>query len=149
MTETLGLRIVSLTDDELTRLLTVEAEQYREEALDIARAEAERRGLVIGASSPDPNPGGANIGTALRAFGQGVGQAVASAYKPGRYTAGGKALLCTHCGHDRFDSQSAVVNTRGLTFFGLDWLDKGATVMACTRCGLVQWFRTPPEHASE
>ena len=48
MTETLGLRIVSLTDDELTRLLTVEAEQYRDKALDIARAEAERRGLVIG-----------------------------------------------------------------------------------------------------
>ena len=149
MTETLGLRIVSLTDAELIRLLTVEAEQYRDEALDIARAEAARRGLVIGGSSPDPNPGGANIGTALRAFGKDVGQAVATAFRPASYTAGGKALRCPHCGHDRFDSQSAVVNTRGLTFFGLDWLDTGATVLACTRCGLVQWFRTPPERASE
>ncbi len=149
MTETLGLRIVSLTDDELIRLLTVEAEQYRDEALDLARAEATRRGLDIGDSGPAPKLGGANIGTALRAFGQGVGQAVATAFRPARYTAGGKTLLCTHCGHDRFDSQTAVVNTRGLTFFGLDWLDKGATVLSCTRCGLVQWFRTPPERSSE
>ena len=149
MTETLRLRIESLTDDELVRLLTVEADQYREEALDIARAEAARRGVVIGDPAPVASPGGAHIGTALRAFGQGVGQAVATAFRPARYTAAGKALLCTHCGHDRFDSQSAIVNTRGLTFFGLDWLDKGATVLACTRCGLVQWFRTAPERASE
>jgi len=145
MTETLGLRIVSLTDDELVRLLTVEADQYRDEALDLARAEAARRGLVIGDPAPEASSGGATIGTALRAFGQGV----ATAFMPSPYTAAGKAVVCPHCGHDRFDSQSAVVNTRGLTFFGLDWLDKGATVLACTRCGLVQWFRTPPERASE
>ena len=42
-----------------------------------------------------------------------------------------RTVLRGHCGHDRFDSRSAVVNTRGLTFFGLDWLDTGATVLAC------------------
>ncbi len=145
MTETLRLRIASLTDDELVRLLTVEADQYRDEALDIARTEAARRGVVIGDPAPVTSPGGAPIGTALRALGQGV----ATAFLPGQYAAAGKVVLCTHCGHDRFDSQSAVVNTRGLTFFGLDWLDKGATALACTRCGLVQWFRTAPERASE
>ena len=145
MTETLGLRIVSLTDAELVHLLTFEADQYRDEALDMARAEAARRGLLIGVPTPEASPGGAIIGTALRAFGQGV----TTPFLPGRYTAASKAVVCTHCGHDRFDSQTAVVNTRGLTFFGLDWLDNGATVLACTRCGLVQWFRDPPERASE
>ena len=145
MTDTLGLRIAALTDEELVRLLTVEADQYRDEALAIARAEAARRDLVIEATVAEVRPGGANIGTALRAFGQGV----ATAFSPSRYTAAGKAVGCPHCGHDRFDSQSAVVNTRGLTFFGLDWLDKGATVLACTRCGLVQWFRIPPDRTSE
>jgi hypothetical protein len=145
MTETLRLRIESLTDDALVRLLTVEADQYREEALDIARAEAAQGASSSETRPPVASPGGAHIGTALRAFGQGV----ATAFLPGQCTAAGKAVLCTHCGNDRFDSQSAVVNTRGLTFFGLDWLDKGATVLACTRCGLVQWFRTAPERVSE
>ncbi len=145
MTDTLRSRIASLTDSELVRLLTVDADQYRDEALDIARVEAEQRGLAIGADRPEALAGGANLGTALRAFGQGV----AGAFAPGRYSAAGKVVLCTHCGHDTFGSQSAVVNTRGLTFFGLDWLDKGATVLSCSHCGLVQWFRTPPAPASE
>ncbi|HNX49575.1 MAG TPA: hypothetical protein PLS53_07900 [Thermoanaerobaculaceae bacterium] len=145
MSETPGLRIVSLTDEELIRLLTVEADQYRDEVLDMARAEAARRGLIIGDERPEASPSGANIGTALRAFGQGV----ATAFAPGRYTAAGKVVLCPHCGHDCFESQPAVVSTRGLTLFGLAWLNQGATVLACARCGLVQWFRTPPEHTSE
>ena len=145
MTDTLGLRIVSLTDDELVRLLTVDAEQYRDETLDLARTEASRRGLVVGHQRPEARPVSAALGTALSAFGQGV----ADQFSPGRYTAAGKAVVCTHCGDDSFDAQTAVVNTRGLTFFGLDWLDKGATVLACARCGLVQWFRTPPVRASE
>ena len=145
MTETLDFRIASLADDELVRLLTVDAAQYREEALDIARAEASRRGLELATARPEAKPAGASLGTALRAFGRGV----AAHLSPGRYTAAGKVVVCPHCGDDSFEAQTAVVNTRGLTFFGLDWLDKGATVLACARCGLVQWFRTPPVRASE
>lgn len=145
MTKTLELRIASLADDELVRLLTVDADQYREEALDVAGAEASRRGLDLATARPAPGPSGASLGTALRAFGRGVAAHLA----PGRYTAAGKAVVCPHCGDDSFEAWTAVVNTRGLTFFGLDWLDEGATVLACARCGLVQWFRTPPVRASE
>ena len=149
MTDALSLRISSLTDGELVRLLTVDAAQYREEALDLARSEASRRGLVVGDAAVEApagsRPVGAALGNAVRAFGQGF----AAQLSPGRYTAAGKVVLCPHCGHDAFDAQTAVVNTRGLTFFGLDWLDKGATVLACATCGRIEWFRTPPARASE
>ncbi len=36
------------------------------------------------------------------------------------------------------------MNTRGLTFFGLDWLNQSATAMVCMRCGLVQLFTGAP-----
>ncbi len=149
MTDALSLRISSLTDGELVRLLTVDAAPYREEAFDLARSEASRRGIVVGGAAVEApagsRPVGAALGNAVRAFGQGF----AAQLSPGRYTAAEKVVLCPHCGHDAFDAQTAVVNTRGLTLFGLDWLDMGATVLACATCGRIEWFRTPPARASE
>ena len=37
------------------------------------------------------------------------------------------------------------VAKRGLTFFKLDWLNKGATALTCSECGLIQWFAKPPK----
>ncbi|MHB8799390.1 MAG: zinc ribbon domain-containing protein [Thermoanaerobaculia bacterium] len=143
MTDTLSLRIASLGDEEIVRILTVDAEQYRPEALDVARAEATRRKLSLDAGAPAPEPTDRSLGRAVRAFGQGV----ASQLGPAAFTAAEKVVSCPHCGGQSFEERQAVVNTRGLTFFGLDWLDKGVTVLSCTRCGLLQWFRIAPARA--
>ena len=145
MNDTLTSRITSLSDDELVRLLTTDRPQYRDEAIEIARAEAAKRHLVLSPASPAPDHGHATLGVALRAFGKGV----ASQFVPGRFFAAEKLVVCPHCQGESFEEHAALVNTRGLTFFHLDWLDKGATVLACNRCGLVQWFRVRPERVPE
>lgn len=57
-----------------------------------------------------------------------------------RFAAAGKPVTCPHCAEDRFHRGTALLNTAGLTFFDLDWLNRSATTLACARCGLVQWF---------
>lgn len=47
---------------------------------------------------------------------------------------------CVHCGHDRFESGKALLNTRGMTYLGLDWLNENATILICKRCGYIHWF---------
>ncbi|MPY66881.1 hypothetical protein F8S09_09290 [Deinococcus sp. SDU3-2] len=52
----------------------------------------------------------------------------------------GKDLTCAHCGHAAFHAGEAQLNTQGLTFLGLDWLNGNADYFACARCGHVHWF---------
>ena len=52
----------------------------------------------------------------------------------------GKALRCHHCGSESMAQRKAQLNTAVLTFFDLDWLNKSATVFACTQCGFLHWF---------
>ena len=54
----------------------------------------------------------------------------------------GKALVCAHCGHDRFWTRTTLLNTRGISFLGLDWANKVADNYVCDRCGYVHWFLT-------
>jgi len=49
-------------------------------------------------------------------------------------------IVCQHCQHDHFEKGEALLNTRGLTFFDLDWLNGSAITLACTRCGFIHWF---------
>jgi len=56
----------------------------------------------------------------------------------GEYTAGGKRVVCPHCNNVIFDKGEAQLNTQSATFVGLDWLNKSATVLVCTNCGLIQ-----------
>lgn len=83
----------------------------------------------------------ANWGRALK---RGV-QAFAESFAPGEYAAGGKKVECDQCGATEFAAGSAQLNTAGMTFAGLDWADKSATTLACTRCGKIQWFLKTPE----
>jgi uncharacterized protein len=61
------------------------------------------------------------------------------------YQIGSKLILCPHCGHNQFDQGTALLNTPGMTFFGLDWANKTATILACRQCGRLQWFLQQPE----
>jgi uncharacterized protein len=63
------------------------------------------------------------------------------------YQITGKSIICPHCGNDRFDKKSALLNTAGLTFLNLDWANRSATVLVCKKCGYIQWFMQEPENA--
>lgn len=52
----------------------------------------------------------------------------------------GYTLICPVCNHDRFWSRKTQMNTRGATFFNLDWLNKNATNYICDRCSYIFWF---------
>lgn len=60
--------------------------------------------------------------------------------EPQRADIGGSRLLCMHCRHDAFTESSILLNTSGLTFFGLEWLNDSARVLACANCGFLHWF---------
>ena len=62
-----------------------------------------------------------------------------------RYRVAGKEVRCPHCEEKNFDTGSALLNTAGATFLGLDWADRSAHVLICTTCGHVEWFLQKPE----
>ena len=63
----------------------------------------------------------------------------------GEYAAGGKKVVCGHCGSTAFSMGSAKLNTTMMTFLDLDWLNRSATILICTKCGKIQWFIHKPE----
>ena len=52
----------------------------------------------------------------------------------------GKQLFCLVCQHDKFHRRRVLLNTRILTFFHLDWLNKASTSVICDRCGYIHDF---------
>lgn len=60
--------------------------------------------------------------------------------KPYKVISQNKELICSHCGSKHFDEQEAQLNTAGMTFLGLDWANKSATVYICKTCGRLEWF---------
>ena len=56
------------------------------------------------------------------------------------YEVAGKIVTCSHCGGTRFENGQAQLNTAGLSFLDLDWLNKSATIFKCTSCGHIEWF---------
>lgn len=49
-------------------------------------------------------------------------------------------VICIHCKYNKFEQGKAQLNTRGLTFFDLDWLNESATTLICKQCGYIHWF---------
>ncbi|MBN8729883.1 MAG: hypothetical protein J0L64_05025 [Acidobacteria bacterium] len=52
----------------------------------------------------------------------------------------GKQVACPICGETGFAARKVMLNTRKLTFFNLDFLNKTATIYRCLRCSHVLWF---------
>lgn len=52
----------------------------------------------------------------------------------------GNILQCPICGHDEFWTRKTLMNTPGLTFFGLEWANRASTNYVCNSCGHVLWF---------
>ena len=56
-----------------------------------------------------------------------------------------KTISCPHCGNNQFVQRRALLNTPGMTFFDLDWANKTATILVCSRCTHIHWFFDPPQ----
>lgn len=52
----------------------------------------------------------------------------------------GRQLACVVCGGDRFAYREVKLNTTGLTFFDLDWLNRSGTGAICVGCGYLHTF---------
>ena len=52
----------------------------------------------------------------------------------------GRPLTCPHCQGTSFRHKHILLNTAGMSFFDLDWLNKSADTFACTTCGRIEWF---------
>ena len=52
----------------------------------------------------------------------------------------GNKLNCTVCNNDTFWERETLMNTKKMTFFKLDWLNKKAHNYICDNCGHVLWF---------
>jgi hypothetical protein len=139
--DSLPERIASLNDEQILRMLGEDAGQYKQETLAIAEQEAHRRGLDL---KKNVKPSKKKTGVLSSALKSAVSAAI-SAMKPGRYTAAGKPVICSHCGSEVFDEKSVLLNTRTKTFFDMDWLDSGAAVLICTECSRIHWFAKCPD----
>lgn len=58
----------------------------------------------------------------------------------GRAEVNGRPLTCLVCGHDTFRQRAIAMNTTGLSFLDLDWLNRTARAAICTECGFVHQF---------
>jgi len=60
--------------------------------------------------------------------------------RPEPASVAGHALKCPICGNERFLRRQSLLNTRWMTFFEFDWLNRRADNYICDRCGHVLWF---------
>jgi len=52
----------------------------------------------------------------------------------------GYELICPICKGKKFEKRNSLLNTRGMTFLNLDWLNEGAINYICDTCGYILWF---------
>ncbi|RYD19476.1 MAG: DNA-binding protein [Verrucomicrobiaceae bacterium] len=52
----------------------------------------------------------------------------------------GLPLVCPHCKNERFYERRWLLNTTGMTFMNLDWLNESAMNYLCANCGRIEWF---------
>ena len=64
--------------------------------------------------------------------------------KPCEYEIDNGLIKCNHCKGTGFLRGSAMLNTAGMTFLGLDWANRTATTLMCDNCGLIHWFGKEP-----
>ncbi len=80
---------------------------------------------------------------------KGIGVGLKAAAKslvtsPTRFRVGERAIVCPICGHDEFDRREMLINTSGMSFFGMDWLNKSACALVCKKCSRIELFAEAP-----
>jgi len=49
-------------------------------------------------------------------------------------------LKCPICHNNEFQTRYSLMNTAGMSFMDLDWLNKESQNFICTKCGYIFWF---------
>lgn len=62
-----------------------------------------------------------------------------------QYEAGGTTIHCPCCQNDTFEKDYRQLNTKGATFFNLDWANRDATILICKQCYYISWFMYEPD----
>lgn len=52
----------------------------------------------------------------------------------------GNGLTFVICKNDNFWERKTLMNTKGVTFFNLDWANKSAQNYICDNCGYLHWY---------
>lgn len=86
-----------------------------------------------------------NFFKALKAGMSGFAEGMQEGDQPREYSIADRPLKCPHCGEQKFIPGRALLNSRGRTFFNLDWTDPTATILVCAECGRIEWFAKAPE----
>jgi hypothetical protein len=63
----------------------------------------------------------------------------------GRFAINGIPIRCPICGGESFAIGTALLETRGLVFLELGWLNRGASVLTCKACSRIEWFAQLPQ----
>jgi predicted nucleic-acid-binding Zn-ribbon protein len=61
-----------------------------------------------------------------------------------RYRVGDVSLICPVCGNDEFDRREMLMNTSGMTFMNMDWLNSSACALVCQKCKRIELFAEAP-----
>ena len=74
------------------------------------------------------------MGNTIKAIRRGIKATVAAVQHPTahQFQAGGKTIVCSHCGHDGFD----LVGVAGISIAGYG--------IECSKCTHIQYFRKKP-----
>lgn len=57
-----------------------------------------------------------------------------------KHKVAGTVLECPICKNDEFWTRRTLMNTPGMTLFGIEWANKSALNYVCSQCGHVLWF---------
>jgi len=68
---------------------------------------------------------------------------------PTEYSVAGRPVRCPHCRESKFAPRSALLNTRGRTALGVDWIDPSAYILICAECGRIEWYAQEPTEISQ
>ncbi|HHT63707.1 MAG TPA: hypothetical protein GXZ75_08515 [Clostridia bacterium] len=49
-------------------------------------------------------------------------------------------VISIYCKNEYFHRGSALLNSRGATFFGFEWLDESAKTLMCAQWDFIHWF---------
>lgn len=136
-------RVIEMSDEEIREALRSE-DELREDALEIYREEAIRRGLSM-AEEPETEEPAPTTGTGESRGDHEEGPAPSLARRgvendSGEFTAADREVECQHCGGRKFIEHEVALPVRGAQG---SVTAMPVTVLHCIDCGSLLWFGEP------
>ncbi|MDX2437565.1 MAG: hypothetical protein QNL88_11010 [Acidobacteriota bacterium] len=61
-----------------------------------------------------------------------------------RFLVAGAEVTCLQCQNNLFHEGKAQLNTAAMSLMNLDWVNKSATTLVCSRCSFISWYLEGP-----